>query len=241
MMHKIAKILFLGFIFSRFSFAEISQETWWLAHSRNNSQAQYSLAEAYNPDIFNDRRYESYASYDCDVDEFYLDSEDRKVARCIEKNTEKYIHWLLKSANNHYPLAQAQLGIEYIKGEKVDQNIKQGLYWLEKAVGPISEKANYSVGEGTMWLKNKANFKGVGSAHYALAVLYEEGELVKLDYTKAIKHYELAANSFDFGYTNKAQRKLYALYKNKLDDKEKAVYWLDKIKIEYYKKTQKPQ
>lgn len=233
-MNKITKITLLGMIFSPLSFASVSQDTWWLAHTKNNSLAQYYLADAYNPDIFTE-------SYRCAGDEFYLDVKDRKVAGCKEKSAEKYIQWLLKSANNHYPLAQSRIGIEYIKGEKVEQNIKQGIYWLEKASGPISPDANYSVGEGTIWLRDKANFKGVGEAQYTLGVLYDDGKLVKPDYKKAVKYYEMATDSYDWGDENLAQYRLYMMYKDKLKDPQKAFYWLNKSSFKPQLKLYNPR
>ena len=182
------------------AFAEtISQTVWSLAMNNNDGDAQYKIAQAYNPSISN---------YDlnCSPHQFYLESKNKELRGCQNKSNEKYIEFLTKAAKNSHPNAQTNLGIAYIEGKLVTKNIQKGLYWLEKAVkaGPYA-----------------------GKAQYVLGILYKEGLYVKQDYTKAIKYYELASKSKDWGFTGSAQYELYWLYKHKLNDPIKSLYWLE--------------
>lgn len=208
-------------LLSNQAFAEtITQNIWFLATNKNDSVALYQIAQAYNPLIKND-------DWDCRSHQFYLEVKNKKLAGCQNKSADKYIEFLTKSAENSYPIAQKDLGIAYITGKVINKDIHKGLYWLEKAATPISGEAKFSVGEGTLWLNKEGKQTGVGQAHYFLGLLYDEGIDVKTDYTKAIKHYKIASKSYDWGFYGLAQYHLYLLYKNKINDPRKSLYWLE--------------
>ncbi|MWN32815.1 MULTISPECIES: tetratricopeptide repeat protein [unclassified Gilliamella] len=220
------KILFLLTMFWAFpccTFASvIYQEDWYLAFKRKDSVAQYQIAQAYNPLIKKD-------SFYCRSDQLYFKHSKKELSGCRDKSADKYIELLTKSAENLYPIAQADLGVAYIKGELVSKDIKKGLYWLERAASPISDKAKFRIIEGTFWLAQPDGKEfGVGEAHYWLGLLYHEGTEVKADYAKAIKHYKIASQSTDWGDYNLAQYQLYKLYQDKLNDPKKSLYWLEK-------------
>lgn len=198
--------------------ADISQNDWWLAHKKNDSVAQYKVANVYNP------HFESRSWY-CGYGQFYLDAKTSEGGGCKEQSSAKYITWLMKSANNNYPLAQVDLGEQYIRGEWVDKDVKQGLYWLNKAAEPTNTTPTFRVGEGTLWLK-AGNFSGVGRAQFLLGQLYDKGIDVKPDYQTAIKYYQRASASYDWGFKNSAQYQLYKLYQDKLHDPKLAFHWL---------------
>ncbi len=219
---KLLSLFLICCTFSNYVFAEtISQNVWFLATNNKDTVAQYQVAMAYNPLNENDDWY-------CLPHQFYLESNDKKFAGCKDKSSNKYIEFLTKSAENLYPLAQTALGIAYINGELVNKDIKKGLFWLEKAASPIPDKAKFSIGEGTLWLNEQGRKYGVGQAQYVLATLYDKGIDVKTDYAKAIKYYEMASKSYDWGFYGQAQYRLYQLYKNKINDQKKALYWLEK-------------
>lgn len=192
--------LILFSIPSHNAFAEtISQTVWSLAMNNNDGDAQYKIAQAYNPSISN-------YDWDCRPHQFFLEVKNKKLRGCQNKSDDKYIEFLTKAAKNSHPNAQTNLGIAYIEGKSVTKNIQKGLYWLEKA----AKAGSY-----------------VGKAQYFLGNLYEEGLEVKQDYTKAIKYYELASSSRDLGHNGSAQYELYWLYKYKLNDPVKSLYWLE--------------
>jgi TPR repeat protein len=221
----------LCLFFSNYAFSvTINQKTWSAAINNKDSVAQYQLAWAYNPLDKND-------DFECLPHQFYLISNNKKLAGCHDKSADKYIEFLTKSAKNLYPLAQKDLGIAYIEGKLVAKDIKQGLYWLQKAASPISPKATFSVGEGTLWLNKTGRKHGVGEAQYILGTLYNDGVDVKADYNKAIMYYEMASKSYDWRSDGTAQYQLYQLYKNKINDPKKELYWLEQAatRIKYNK------
>lgn len=224
-MNYLKKIIFISqiIIYSSYSFADnIYSKTWYQATSKNDSAAQYEIALAYNP-------LEENNEFGCGSNKFVLETNSKKRAICENKSEKKYIEFLTKSAKNAYPLAQTDLGLAYVEGKLVTKNVKEGLYWLEKAATPIPANAKFRVGEGTLWLNKEGKQYGVGKAHYYLGLLYEKGIDVKVDYTKAINHYEIASKSYDWGFYNIAQYQLYKLYKEKLKDPKKSLYWLEKM------------
>jgi TPR repeat protein len=233
---KLLSLFSICCFFSSYTSAEtISQKIWSSAINNKDGLAQYYVAQAYNPLIEND-------DWDCRSHQFYLESKDKKLAGCHNKSAEKYIEFLTKSAKNLYPLAQTDLGIAYIEGKLVAKDIKKGIYWLEKAASPIPDKAKFSVGEGTLWLNKEGRESGVGEAQYVLGTLYDDGVDVKADYNKAIMYYKKASKSYDWGFYGKAQYKLYLLYKNKINDPKKMLYWLEQTAthIKYNKALDAP-
>ncbi|MWN32196.1 MULTISPECIES: SEL1-like repeat protein [unclassified Gilliamella] len=220
-MYKFILSIIIIFELSNQVFANtINQKIWSLAINKNDNVAQYIVAQAYNPLVEND-------DWDCLPHQFYLELKNKKLAGCQDKSADKYIEFLTKSAKNLYPLSQTALGIAYVKGKLVNKDIKKGIFWLEKAASPIPDKAKFSVGEGTLWLNEQGRKYGVGQAQYVLATLYDEGVDVKSDYAKAVKYYEMASKSYDFGFYGYAQYQLFNIYKNKLNNPQKAIYWLE--------------
>lgn len=205
------------------AFGDISQDVWWKAHKQNNSVAQYIVAEAYHPNLGKED------GWYCEEGNFYLDLRDKR-GECKPKSAEKYIEWLTKSANNGYPIAQTTLGIEFMQGKLTSKDMTKAIYWLEKAAGPVPKNVSFSVGEGTLWLADSIEL-GIGEAQYNLAIIYEEGLSGKPDYNKAVSYYQKACQSKDLGYTGLAQYKLANLYKDKIKDPQKALFWLEQTAI----------
>ena len=220
---KLLSLFLICCTFSNYVFTEtISQNVWFLATNNKDTVAQYQVAMAYNPLNEND-------NWRCLPNQFYLESKDKRFAGCKDKSADKYIEFLTKAAENSSPspLAQTDLGIAYIEGKLVAKDIKKGLYWLEKAASPISDKAKLSITKGNSKFDKQLMKNGVGLAQYVLGKLYHQGIEVKADYDKAIKYYEMASQSDDFGSYDASQYQLYQLYKNKVNNPKMALYWLE--------------
>jgi TPR repeat protein len=118
--------------------------------------------------------------------------------------------------NGYYELAiqgdkeaQYKLGYIYFNGKGVEQNVKQGLYWLKKAANQnhiksqcvlgtyyryinISYNIKYNEHQKDIfqrkefhWFK-KSSIGGYNKSFYLLAKCYQHGEGIKEDFKQAI-------------------------------------------------------
>ncbi|MCH5224974.1 MAG: toll/interleukin-1 receptor domain-containing protein [Muribaculaceae bacterium] len=105
--------------------------------------------------------------------------------------------------------AQFELGMRYLAGEGVDENLKNAVDWLKTAAN-----------------------NGLPEAQYTLGLLYQNGKGVDKDINKSISWYKRAANQ---GNTE-AQIKLGLIYycgkEGIEEDKQKAVNWFTKAAMQ---------
>jgi len=95
------------------------------------------------------------------------------------KNPSVAVNWLSKAAAQGLAGAQVDLGIALINGTGIAKNAKLGITWLEKAAA-----------------QQDALPADLGSAHAALAAVFQKGIGVPANTEKARQHWKLAA---DFG------------------------------------------
>lgn len=93
------------------------------------------------------------------------------IGRGVEKKVNEAKQWLLKSAQQDYPLAQARLGFIY-ENEAADDPAK--------------------IGDAMRWYQKAAAQRNLAAA-YNLALLYQEGKAVQKDQAQAKKWFRVAA------------------------------------------------
>ncbi len=121
---------------------------------------------------------------------------------------ENFFYWLKLSAAQRYALAQTSLGIFYIKGIDIPQNIEEGIKLLESATQRKEPRAQgqlaacYQYGIGVVKDEEKAARyyrlaaeQGNANAQKQLGVCYEDGIGVSRDMEKALEWNRLAAES----------------------------------------------
>lgn len=190
-------------LFSLATNASISQQQWKNAHEKNDPEAQYTLACAYDPQETSERSYlcnEIDRNRWCEDTAFY--SEAVNPSQCIEKDAEKYIYWLQKSANNGYSSAQIELGQKYIEGNLVNKDIKKGIELLKKADADNNRLASFTLG-----------------------MFYQYNTDIKPDYQKAVTYYEKVATKSMQELMGLAQYQLSLIYENNIPNTEKAFFW----------------
>ena len=170
---------------------------------------------------------------------FPLDNNKQKNK---QKNTHyDFLDYYLAAANHDYSYAQYRLAVIYEDGNSYqDADLKQALYWYEKAaqlndslamnnLGYIYEvgkmvKKDYA--KSLMWYQKAADL-GNSIAQSNLGLMYQYGRGCKIDYQEAIKWYEKSAKQ---GYT-RAMNFLAELYQEGSSipqDNDKAIYWYTK-------------
>jgi TPR repeat protein len=88
----------------------------------------------------------------------------------LQKDHKQAIIWYEKAAEQNYPAAQYNLGIQYLKGIGVEKDILKAVSWYLRAAE-----------------------KGSADAQFNLGVCYDRGEGVSPDIRSAIKFYQLSA------------------------------------------------
>lgn len=88
----------------------------------------------------------------------------------LPKDEKLAVVWYEKAAQQNYPAAQYNLGIQYLKGIGVEKDISKAIPWYLRAAE-----------------------KGSADAQFNLGVCYEAGEGVSPDIQKAVKFYQLSA------------------------------------------------
>jgi TPR repeat protein len=136
--------------------------------------------------------------------------------------------------------AQTYLGVMYAKGQWIEKNYKQSVWWYQKAaeqdyaVAQYNLAVKYDTGKGVpqdykqavKWYRKAAD-QDHAKAQYNLALMYRHGKGVLKDYKEAVKWYRKAA---DQGLAH-AQTNLGWMYENgkgALKDYKEAVKWYRK-------------
>ena len=105
-------------------------------------------------------------------------------------NTDKSISvkYLLKSAEDNYPLAWAKLGESYYYGEGLEQNCKKGIEYFEKAIAIFDTMNEQNA------VKNGVNYGYISDIHYVLFHCYHNGgNGIEKNLDHAFYHLEKAA------------------------------------------------
>ncbi|EEO27765.2 hypothetical protein OFAG_00918 [Oxalobacter formigenes HOxBLS] len=143
------------------------------------------------------------------------------------RDTSEAAKWFEKAAILGDSHAQSVLAVQYYSGQGVLMHKEKAKYWAEKAAAQGNDVGEFILGmlchyrdipdmkQAVAWYK-KAAEKNNEAALHALAVLYEQGNGVRQDSTKAHHYYRLAAQSGK-DYTIKALADFEA--KNKLENR----------------------
>ena len=146
--------------------------------------------------------------------------------------------------------AQTYLGVMYAKGQWIEKNYKQSVWWYQKAaeqdyaVAQYNLAVKYDTGKGVpqdykqavKWYRKAAD-QDHAKAQYNLALMYRHGKGVLKDYKEAVKWYRKAA---DQGLAH-AQTNLGWMYENgkgALKDYKEAVKWYRKAADQGHTKAQ---
>jgi hypothetical protein len=117
---------------------------------------------------------------------------------------------LLPAALKGNPIAQHRIGVMYVLGQGVEQDLAEGTRWFRKAAEQGQAESQYSMGlryqlgqsvaqddkEAARWFKLAAE-QGIGAAAAALAKEYATGEGVPQDLVEAFKWAAVAAKQPD--------------------------------------------
>ncbi len=123
-----------------------------------------------------------------------------------EKNLEKAIDYLLKSAHQNNEYAQYTLGKMYLKGEEVKQNIEYASLWLNAAADQGNQFAQYQLGciyyreeygmkdiyKSISYLEQSAD-QGNQFAQYQLGIIYLKGDDAEQNFSLAYDYLYQAA------------------------------------------------
>ena len=155
-----------------------------------------------------------------------------------------------KEAKTGNAEAQYYLGKMYRKGEGVQQDNRQAVYWYTKSVEQGNRKAQnnlavmYDNGFGVekdlkkaFELYSQSAAQGTTAAQFNLGMMYRDGQGVKKNYVKAFELFSLAAD----GGNVRAQNALAILYtqgKGTQRDYTKALYWYRKSADKGYDEAQ---
>ena len=134
-------------------------------------------------------------------------SKDPLESQLIETKSAP-INTFLQNAKNGDRVAQYEVGISYLSGEKgFERDVKKAVDWLQTAANNHYTKAKTALGmlyyEGSqvdrdyktaaMWLEKSAN-DGDSEAQFTLGTIYQRGLGVEKNNTTAIMWYRKAAN-----------------------------------------------
>ena len=89
----------------------------------------------------------------------------------LQKDEKQAIVWYEKAAEQNYPTAQYNLGIQYLKGNGVEKDIAKAIPWYKRAAE-----------------------RGSADAQFNLGVCYDRGEGVSCDTETAAKLYKMSAD-----------------------------------------------
>ncbi len=123
-----------------------------------------------------------------------------------EKNLEKAIEYLLKSAHQNNEYAQYTLGKMYLKGEEVKQNIEYASLWLNASADQGNQFAQYQLGciyyreeygmkdiyKSISYLEQSAE-QGNQFAQYQLGIIYLKGDDAEQNFSLAYDYLYQAA------------------------------------------------
>ena len=126
-----------------------------------------------------------------------------KMGQSVSQDSHKAVEWYTKAAEQGHSDAQYNLGEMYKLGDDVPQDSTKAIEWYTKAAEQGNSKA-------LEWFKrmNQRKVQQQIREQYDLGVMYEKGQEVRQDYTKAFERYAEAAEQ---GYGN-AQYHLAVMY-----------------------------
>lgn len=137
---------------------------------------------------------------------------------------EKCLFWLNEGANQGSPDMQCSLGLHYLSGKFLDQDLQQAKYWLEKSAAQGSQRAKEALLEIEQSAQHQEQSPISDGNKIFLAGIqaYQDKE-----YGKAITYLEKAAQLGE----EQAPKILARCYLNGQGvsaDKDKALFWLEK-------------
>ncbi|MEZ4694661.1 MAG: tetratricopeptide repeat protein, partial [Aliarcobacter sp.] len=124
-----------------------------------------------------------------------------------KKNQALAFSWYLKAARQGVVVAQNNLATMYYLGQGTKKDKNKAFYWYKKsaeandAAGQLNLGLMYLTGDEVVkknvdlalsWLEKSA-LNGNKVAQLKFADIYREGNLVNIDYLKALKYYAMAA------------------------------------------------
>lgn len=121
------------------------------------------------------------------------------------QNNNEGINLLLQQADQNNVLAQLSLGIMYLNGEKVDQDLSKSIHYLTKAADQNDPIAQYYLGEMHLnmvppiinksldYFYRSAN-NNCPQAQYMLGLIHYKSQFIQRDTKKAIYYLTLSAN-----------------------------------------------
>lgn len=129
---------------------------------------------------------------------------------CLDRDIDRGVYWLKRSALNGYVLAQFKLGCILLSSEYSYWNIKEALVFLETAASAGHPESLFLVGEqycsgenleqsvdkGISMLKMAAE-RGVQKASICLGMIYAGGNGIPVDEEKSVYWYTKAADADD--------------------------------------------
>ncbi len=145
---------------------------------------------------------------------------EKKSAPEPPKTLSASLEEIQSAAEKGLPKPQFQLGLKYLYGEGVEEDIKTASIWITKAAEGGYPDAQYFLGivnsvdapkEAVAWYA-KAGEQGHVKAASKLGDVYSEGKLVEADYFRAFRWYQQAAERGD----THSQFALGSLYENGL-------------------------
>lgn len=166
----------------------------------------------------------------------------------LDKAFDLPIDWYKKGAKRNDANCLYELGIHYLQGDKVKQNIDKGIQWLEKSANQNHSNANYLLSNyyrngkyvtkddvvANQYLEKAASLGHVeAQAHYGYALEFGLG--IEKDIEKAIEWYQCAAQQNQVN----ALYRLGKIYKYGLDVaqdyKQGSEYLLKAAKLNHHK------
>jgi hypothetical protein len=125
----------------------------------------------------------------------------------VDRDPQKAIEWLRKSADHGLAISAFQLGMCYQQGFGVKREEKKSIEWLRKAADLGEDRASTELGwayangvgvtrdyaEAVKWYRPGAE-RGDPAAAYGLGVRYMLGQGVGKDYTESAKWLKIAAD-----------------------------------------------
>jgi|688.fasta_scaffold198316_1 TPR repeat protein len=157
-----------------------------------------------------------------------------------QKDNKKSLYWIQRSAQKGYFEAQYYLGNMYYTGDGVPKDYNKAVLWLEKSVDSFDEfdKAPFVLSEiylsddykhknihkALKWL-HKAAELGNAEAQFKLGVMYDLGENITQDFSKAFEWYKKSATLIESEGTTYNIAKMYYFGRGVPKDPTIAATW----------------
>lgn len=157
-----------------------------------------------------------------------------------QKDNKKSLYWIQRSAQKGYFEAQYYLGNMYYTGDGVPKDYNKAVLWLEKSVDSFDEfdKAPFVLSEiylsddykhknihkALKWL-HKAAELGNAEAQFKLGVMYDLGENITQDFSKAFEWYKKSATLIESAGTTYNIARMYYFGRGVPKDPTIAATW----------------